>query len=142
METSITVVALIIGTAKNDYYLALNRKRLNYARVVLPPVIERTREPFLTATTKAEAAILTLSVEVPRYGTSPSHSLLSSSPQQRRTCFGHYPGLLSFTDQVLSVAWRLDAIRSDALQRRFHGIAGLLQQLESICFLCMVTTNA
>ena len=59
-------------------------------------------ERFLTATTKAEAAILTFAVEVLRYATSPSHSLLSSSPGE--AVFGII--LLSFTDQVLSVAWR------------------------------------
>ena len=50
----VTIVTLIIGMAKNDYYYnlsALNRKQLKYARVVfeyiraiLPPVSERTME--------------------------------------------------------------------------------------------------
>ena len=61
-----TILALIIRTAKNNYYnnrSALNRKQLNYARVmfeyiraVLPPVSETKMEWFLT-TTKAHKAV-------------------------------------------------------------------------------------
>ena len=58
-----TILALIIRTAKNNYYYdcsALNRKQLNYTRVmfeyiraVLPPVSETKMEQILTMTKKA-----------------------------------------------------------------------------------------
>ena len=87
-----TVLALIIQTAKNNYYncSALNRKQLNYARVafgyiraVLPPVYETKMERFLTTMKKAQTSILTFAMEVPRHVTSPSS-------RQQQTCLWHH----------------------------------------------------
>ena len=87
------VVATYIKPEENLTAEILYRRKFNlrkfpdlrYIRAVFPPVFERMMERYLTVTTKAEAALLTFSMEVWRYLTSPLHSLLSSSPH------GHGP---------------------------------------------------